>query len=213
MDAASQYAATNEASWQRRPNHFVGGLHTKAYLMQLDRPGQAWSIRFHPGAFRYFTRLPVHHLKNTLVAPEDIWGPAAQQWLDQLNEANSVQECWQLTESFLSCQLITQATNFPTDLILSHIERANGQCRVSALAQVACLSPAQFRARFNQYFGVSPKVYLRLFRLHYARQQFKTNQAFTELAYRSGYFDQAHFNRDVRLITALPPSQLFPLLQ
>lgn len=181
--------------------------------MQLQQPGQAWSIRFRPGAFRHVTRLPVHHLKNTLVAPSDIWGVSAAQWVDQLTTAKSTQECWQITESFLASKLLVNSATFPTELILNHIAQTHGQCRVAALAQVACLSPAQFRARFNQYFGVAPKVYLRLFRLHYARQQFKTEQAFTELAYRAGYFDQAHFNRDVRLITAMSPSELFPLLQ
>ena len=212
LDTATQHSTPLVEDWQVRPSHFVGGLHTSAYLMRIKQAGQAWGVRFRPGAFAHFTHLPVDQLKNLLVAPADIWSDSATEWIEQLQMSSDRQEQWQMTERFLRSQLRLQQYAFPTTAIMEHISRDNGQCRVNELAATACLSMAQFRLRFKQYFGVSPKVFLRLYRLQFARRKFAQELSLTDLAYRSGYFDQAHFNHDVRQITGLRPSQLFPLL-
>ncbi len=211
--ADTQHTTSTRGSWQTRPQHFVGGLHTNAYLMRIREAGQAWGIRFRPAAFRHFTSLPVHHLKNLLVAPADVWGIEAQLWIEELQAASTSEERWQLTEAFLLHRLNPKRKGFAVEQVLMHIRQTNGQSRVRDLAQVACLSEAQFRVRFNEYFGVAPKVFLRLFRLHYACNQYQDKQVLTDLAYEAGYFDQAHFNRDIRLITDMAPGKLFPLLQ
>lgn len=210
--AGTQHTTSVAGSWQSRPQYFVGGLHTQAYLMRIREAGQAWGIRFRPAAFRHFTRLPVHHLKNLLVSPANIWGIEAEEWIIQLQTASTTEERWRITEAFLLRQLQPKQKGFATKQVMRLIEQSHGQCRVSELAQLACLSEAQFRVRFKEYFGVSPKVFLRLYRLHYARSQYQQQQALTDLAYHAGYFDQAHFTRDVQLITSMAPGKLFPLL-
>lgn len=213
FSAATQHTTTVKGNWQTRPQHFVGGLHTNAYLMRIHQAGQAWGIRFRPAAFRHFTTMPVHHLKNSLVAPAEIWGLEAVRWSEDVQIAQSEEERWQLTENFLLRQLCPKQKGFAVGQVFSHIQNRRGQCRVSDLAQIACLSEAQFRVRFNEYFGVSPKVFLRLLRLDYAREQYREQKALTDLAYHAGYFDQAHFNRDIRQITTMAPGKLFSILQ
>ncbi|MDO4726536.1 MAG: AraC family transcriptional regulator, partial [Porphyromonadaceae bacterium] len=41
-------------------------------------------------------------------------------------------------------------------------------------------------------------------------QHTKNKENLTEIAYRFGYYDQAHFNRDFKEFTNLSPLQLFP---
>ena len=211
LGAQSQSCAPGQTVWRSRPAQFVGGLHTRAYLMRIQESGKAWSIRFKPGAFRHFTVVPVHHLKNLLVAVEDIWGAAGREWLQQCKAART-SDLQALTEAFLLKQCALKPAPFPASVLLQFIKKRRGQCRVAELSKIACLSDAQFRLRFNEFFGISPKVFLRLYRLHYARQQFADEQSFTSLAYQAGYFDQAHFNREVKAISGLSPKQLFPLL-
>ncbi|MEL7251367.1 MAG: helix-turn-helix domain-containing protein [Bacteroidota bacterium] len=213
LGAVSSTSTAADQNWQQRPDSFVGGLHSSAYVMQIEHPGKAWGIRFKPGAFRHFTSLPVHELKNLLASPTEIWGKEVEQWLDTISKTKDSEILHRTTERFLKAQLNPAHAHFPVRTIWAYIQQSKGQCKVTELAQLACLSSAQFRLRFNQYFGLAPKPFLRLYRLQQAQQQFHPQTAFTELAYLSGYYDQAHFNRDVRSITHMSPSELFALLR
>ena len=213
LGAASCTCGATQQQWQDRPSEFVGGLHSSAYVMQIEQPGKAWGIRFKPGAFRHFTHVPVHQLQNLLISPLEIWGKRTEEWLDTIRNAKTIETLQQSTEQFLWSQLYQGNKHFPSQAIWQYIQQVKGQCKVGELAQIACLSPAQFRLRFKQYFGLAPKPFLRLYRLQQAQQQFSQDTALTDLAYQSGYYDQAHFNHDVRAITNMAPSQLFALFQ
>ncbi|MEL6657755.1 MAG: helix-turn-helix domain-containing protein [Bacteroidota bacterium] len=213
LGAVSSTSTATGQNWRQRPDAFVGGLHSRAYIMQIEHPGKAWGIRFKPGAFRRFTSLAVHQFKNLLASPTEIWGKEAEQWLATISKTKDLETLWHMTERFLKDHLNPANAHFPAQTIWAYIQQSKGQCKVAELAQMACLSSAQFRLRFNQYFGIAPKPFLRLYRLQQAQQQFHPQTAFTELAYLSGYYDQAHFNRDIRSITNMSPSELFSLLR
>ena len=84
-----------------------------------------------------------------------------------------------------------------------------GEIRVGALNGCMGLSRRQFIERFRRQVGFSPKLFARILRFDRAVAEVRTMSrvAWTEIAYRCGYYDQAHFNRDFRLFTGATPGE------
>ncbi|WP_066838756.1 AraC family transcriptional regulator [Rufibacter ruber] len=113
---------------------------------------------------------------------------------------------------FLTAQL--QPKNISPDPLLTFIKSdidANRITDVERLFDQMHLSRRQFERRFKALLGTSPREYAKLQRFRYALQQFQKDpaQSFTQLALASGYYDQAHFNRDFRELTGVTPSEYF----
>ncbi|MBC8182113.1 AraC family transcriptional regulator [candidate division KSB1 bacterium] len=64
---------------------------------------------------------------------------------------------------------------------------------------------------FSKFIGITPKQYLKTIRfqlsLHKKAQNDKLN--ITELAYESGYYDQAHLINEFKSLTGQTPKQYF----
>ena len=87
------------------------------------------------------------------------------------------------------------------------IYKHQGFISIQTLAGKVCLSPQQFRRRFNEEVGMSPKEYSRIVRINHvlALLRKKTGSTLTQLTYQLGYFDQAHFIRDFKAVMGDSP--------
>jgi AraC-like DNA-binding protein len=84
-----------------------------------------------------------------------------------------------------------------------------GELRVSGLSGQIGLSRKQFIARFRRQVGLPPKLFARVLRFDRAINTVSElpQVVWTDLAYRCGYYDQAHFNRDFREFAGCTPSE------
>jgi len=80
---------------------------------------------------------------------------------------------------------------------------------LAQLYEQAGLSRRSFERRFHQEVGLSPGQLRQLLRLRRARYLIKRapTQPLVEVAYASGYFDQAHFIRHFRALVEETPGQ------
>jgi AraC family transcriptional regulator, arabinose operon regulatory protein len=85
-----------------------------------------------------------------------------------------------------------------------HLDRP---MRVSELAALANLSPTHFAVLFKQQAGCSPRDYLRLLRIHSARQLLNDSElSVKEIAVRIGYEDPFHFSRQFKAFQGVSPN-------
>lgn len=81
-----------------------------------------------------------------------------------------------------------------------------GEARsVAAVARRLSISERQLERRFLARVGVSPRAYASLRRFERAVALAKTAPSLTRAALDAGYYDQAHFNREVRRFTGQTP--------
>jgi AraC-like DNA-binding protein len=71
------------------------------------------------------------------------------------------------------------------------------------------ISKRTLQRLFNQYVGVSPKWVIKRYRLHDAVEQLATGAVvdWPRLALDLGYFDQAHFIKDFKMLVGTPPGE------
>jgi transcriptional regulator GlxA family with amidase domain len=79
----------------------------------------------------------------------------------------------------------------------------------AALAMQAGVSERQLHRRFLAAVGYGPKFLQRVLRFQVFLNSCRdVDSGLAELAFRSGYADQAHLNRETRLLAGLTPLQL-----
>lgn len=90
-------------------------------------------------------------------------------------------------------------------------ETAPATDSATVLADHFGVTGRDLRRIFAQNMGVSPKVWLRLARLDRVLRDPELDDAGTtiaDLAYRHGFADQAHLDREFRLLIGVPPMRL-----
>lgn len=91
------------------------------------------------------------------------------------------------------------------------IKRCGGNTKINELSNEFCLSEKQFKRRFKEFSGFTPKLYNRIVRFE---SVIKTNTAWstlTEAAHLNGYFDQSHLNHDFKTFTGFNPKDFYKL--
>jgi AraC-like DNA-binding protein len=187
----------------------IYGVQRGIFTRELRGRGRIFGVRFWPGAFHPFLREPVSALTDTVVSAEGVFAGATL--------AGS---------AILACEAEEAMVRRAADFLLQHLPRPDRRTaamtravqtiaadpsltRVRELARRAATSERTLQRLFNRYVGVSAcwtikryRTYEALSRLAHAR-----SGELADLAQRLGYFDQAHFNRDLRLRTGRAPAR------
>ena len=74
------------------------------------------------------------------------------------------------------------------------------------LATAARVSPFHLIKLFRKHSGMTPFGYLRSFRVERAKDFIQQGHSLTEVAYRSGFYDQSHFIKSFKQHTGFLPS-------
>lgn len=98
-------------------------------------------------------------------------------------------------------------------LATTTIADKHGQIQVNEIAQQACYSERQLNRLFLTQVGMNIKNYARLTRFNYVLQHLQTSPCFLgALSQQAGYFDQAHLDKDFKLISGVSPQEYLKTL-
>lgn len=93
-------------------------------------------------------------------------------------------------------------------LAATFISNSYGQIQVKEVARQSNYSERQLNRLFLTQIGMNIKNYARLVRFNYVLKYLqKQSCSFTEVSQQSGYFDQAHFNKDFKAISGVTPQK------
>lgn len=86
---------------------------------------------------------------------------------------------------------------------------ADGNVKVSKLAQQVFLSERQFQRRFVEAVGLTPKVFSRIRRMRASLlQRLLAEKSYADILFDHGYTDKSHYNRDFAAIAGLSSAEL-----
>lgn len=82
---------------------------------------------------------------------------------------------------------------------------------VDKLALHANMSFRNFERRFVNEVGIPPKLYASITRFYNAieHKMLHPEKSWTDITYEFGYFDQAHFIKEVKTFSSKTPDELF----
>ena len=96
----------------------------------------------------------------------------------------------------------------PAGILRNDKPELRGGAGVLSLASSVGLSERQLHRRCLDAFGYGPKMLDRVLHLNVALDHARTGLALADVAALTGYADQAHFTRDVKALTGVPPRTL-----
>lgn len=112
-------------------------------------------------------------------------------------------------EAFLLHRLDRLAPFNPTlQTAVDAVRQAHGDITVTALRTHLSLSERQLERSFLHYTGLTPRQFVRLTRFRQVVQLLHQPEiSLTDVAYRAGYYDQAHFIHDFKALADLTPRE------
>ncbi|MBB5438287.1 AraC-like DNA-binding protein [Pedobacter sp. AK017] len=178
--------------------------------VQMRKGAGCLAICFYPGMACSFFQVPMNLLTDTTLALSDIWHEMATEIEDRLAGSLNDDERVEIVQKCLLQQLVLDKHDVHVAYCLSRAQLSGGLMSVSMLANDTGLSQRHLSRKFQHCVGLSPKEYLRVCRFIRSLDHLKKypEHSLTEVAYESGYYDQAHFNRDYRTYTGHTPAEV-----
>jgi len=178
--------------------------------VQMRKGTGCVAICFYPGMAYNFFQLPMHALSDLTVSLSDLWNGMAAEIEEKLADICNAEVRVNLVQKYLLEQLASDTYDAQVAYCLNQVQLSRGLITVSKLTNDLGLSQRHLSRKFQQYVGLSPKEYLQVSRFICSLDYLKEYPArsLTEVAYKSGYYDQAHFNRDYKTYTGHSPGQV-----
>lgn len=178
--------------------------------LHLRRRGRVGllGIYFRPAGFFHLFGMP---MPEAPAAP-DGWGEPQRfirQLLQRISVATTNTARLAAADELLLRQLRSQQpVPNAIDQVADRILHQHGQVNIETLAHDAGLSRRQLERRFLAEVGAPPKLYARTARFNHVLQLLAASPTpnWQDIAYRCGYYDQAHFIREFRFFTGKSPS-------
>jgi len=187
---------------------FLAGMHDRFATSYSDGNSFCLQINFTPlGAHRLFG-LPMAELTNTIVDFAELLGKDAEILLARLRESNDWARRFRILEDFL-LQRFFDGKEGQREIAwaLRQLEMSDGGVQIGDLAEEIGWSRKKLIHSFQRETGLAPKGIGRIYRLNRMLSLLRgsARASLAELAHESGYYDQAHFNRDFRDFAGLTP--------
>jgi AraC-like DNA-binding protein len=191
----------------------LSGAHSQYVVIGTAAQAFVLGVCFKPGGAFPFLRMPAGELRDTTVSLDTLWGAAAVDLRDQLLEAPTHQDRFEIIERVLLGEL---NRGFDRHAAVGFALR-----RFTALPHVATvagvtgqvgLSPKRFIQIFRDETGFTPKVFCRIRRFQRALGAMEGGMKgprsveWANVALDCGYFDQAHFIHDFRAFSGINPT-------
>jgi AraC-like DNA-binding protein len=180
----------------------VAGPDTRAYITSSEFGARCAAIRFAPGTAPGFLGVPAREVVDHRVPLADLWSPGRARWL-----ANRIGKATDPAPG-LEEAAIALFDEPPDRLVGQVVHGVRRGVAVPALAGSVGLSERQLHRRCLDAFGYGPKMLDRVLRMNRALDRARTGLALASVAVQTGYADQAHFTREVKALTGVPPRVL-----
>jgi AraC-like DNA-binding protein len=190
-----------------REESFIAGMHAAPTFVQPS--SGTWAcieLRLTPVAAHRILGLSMHELANRTVALADLL-PETSALTERLREETSWQARFQLVEQLLLRRL--ERSQAPAREVVwswEELRRTTGRVSIAALADDVGWSHRRLIARFREQVGLGPKTVARIMRFDRAVKALRSpTTELADVAFDSGYFDQAHMNREFRALAGTTP--------
>lgn len=149
-------------------------------------------------------------LNDNSVPLEDLFGQQARDLEEQVITALTIDNAIWSIEKFLLKQTI-QSSQLTTDIALAMdvIYQHQGIITIENLLATVPVTERQLERKFREYIGTTPKRFADIIKFQHLLkllQKQPDKKKIAELIYKSGYYDQAHLNKNFRRMTGLTPT-------
>lgn len=195
---------------EKQPNSFV--VTQMRSFLDIKPTGTTgfMAIRFSASGACQFFGIPMKEIAGYSTDLSNAWGSPAKEIEDRILSASSNIQRVSIIQDYLLLQITKHYRESKTvNYCLNEIALSAGQVSIDALARKAGIGNRQLLRQFDAHVGLSPKEFARIVKFNHALRYMQRNPAtsMTDAAHYSGYYDQAHFIRDIKEYSGMTPTE------
>ncbi|AYV56036.1 AraC family transcriptional regulator [Leptospira kmetyi] len=200
-----------ENSFQKLNVSGITGMMTGSKTFKATKNTVSFLIRIPPWILAKQVDIPLNEIVNESLSLDSIFPENAVRRLqeDCIREHEEDLESGSAWKKF---QSEWKSKKSEPKYIAESIERIrlqSGETSISSLAASLGISQSKLEKDYKEFLGLSPKDYACLIRFRNALLLKNESSNLTDLAYRSGCYDQAHFIREFKKRTGQSPKRWF----
>lgn len=186
------------------------GLKKSFRLIKYAPHSAAIIVLFKETGASRFVKQPLHELFEQSFSLDNLF-PSSEiaQVEERLAESGSMASKITVIEQFLLSKIIYHNPDKLVSEAIAIIHSARGNIKMKELANGLYISLDAFEKRFRKVTGATPKQFSQIVKMNAIVRQHKINSSFLDIVFESGYYDQAHFNKDFRIFTGQTPTDFF----
>jgi len=222
---APTYSSRDGITYKRLPDVVLEGLYPDRNFVRYTGAVHLVVAVLQPGAAHLFVKDQLLFFRECAGDASLIWGREVYTILDRLRILTDTSQQHAIVEQFLVRQvrqMRQHADEKMLDRILhavKQIDHQQGNIDLPDLYRGIYMSERDFRRKFTEWVGMSPKQYAGIVRVKAFSKQYmmmmlpqaaepqKNRQ--TDLVTGLGYTDGSHFRRDFRKIAGVSPGDYF----
>jgi AraC-like DNA-binding protein len=192
-----------------RARSSVVGTMTRPLLAESGRQVDFLGVRFRPGKVRSFMEVSAGEITDGSAELADVWGHRGRELEGRLFETPETPQRLRLLEQELLRRLGNDGQgDARVDAAVGMALRRRGGVSTRELSAACALTRQHLARKFEDYVGVSPKLFCRVIRFQALLRRMGKQEKldWAGLAADLGYYDQAHLIADFRQFTGLTPA-------
>lgn len=196
-------------------SYFVGPMTKFSELVTYAESIHMFGIRFLPCGLSCFTKLPLHEFVNSRISTREMRAVFDDTFVERLCEQEHIEGRIQLVEGYLLAYLARhyQSADSHVAMAVNMINQSGGKRSVRSLMDEVCLCQRHFERKFKHYTGYTPKEYSRIIKFKNAVELLRNTAPSNLLttAINAGYYDLAHFSKEVKSLSGSTPTSFLSL--
>lgn len=188
---------------------WISGLQPQFIVLGVEAGSSMMGAHFKTGGAAPFLGFPLSELSGNVVELDLIWKREILALREQLLEATTPDEKFDLLEAYLIMKAQARLQPDRTVNVALDMLRSWPVLPLRELAANLGLSHKQMLSRFDCRVGVTPKLASRIFRFQRALaaiNQTKVPPDWADMAIDCGYYDQAHLIHEFKDLAGLTPA-------
>ncbi|WP_246066914.1 helix-turn-helix domain-containing protein [Paenibacillus koleovorans] len=177
----------------------------------IEGKGTVFGVKFKPGGFYPFVKTAISGMAEHPLGLHEVFGAEARETEHAfLTEANGDERMVELAEAMIRPKLPVPDENVTLiNRIVDQVCEDRTLTKVDELCESFDLNKRKLQRLFEQYVGVSPKWMIRLYRIQNAAEAIDLGEEhdWLQLSLKLGYYDQAHFTKDFKLLVGKTPEE------
>lgn len=201
---------TSEDTFIIQPRAIVVGQITRPFVIQPEGYVKCFAVRFYPYGFANFLKVPLKLLENKETPIDQLFDKNQADALTRsITVAVNTAERIQAVEAFLMHMM--QDYHHIDHIVKSTVEAIEASSGSVSIKDIIKDDPnrrRQLERKFIKQIGMSPKQLAKVIRMQAAlKLMIERDDTYTDIAYKSEYYDQNHFIRDFKELTGLTPKE------
>lgn len=208
----SRKHALDQAEYFNGSSH-VACLKTRLQHVKLHGETDLIGIRLHPAAWTMFCAQQPKTKLNSISDVSEFFGNRLEMaFIENLLYEPDIQCRFRSLETLLAALMCNEVEESLQVVYTAAelIRRSGGGIRIKDLASHCACSERTLMRYFTKHIGTTPKHYSRIIRIRAMLHYKLTHQqsSVSECAYKLGFYDLTHINKEIRSLGNLKPNEL-----